>query len=119
MCLTCINEQPEITAQQCVVIIACFRLRCSDAVVFTVRRFVSPLSVSPSCFFISSFCHNSTTFSLNNMLSSVAGISRSSTVVAAYLMAWLGLPYLLAIDALKSKRGSAFPNAGFRDQLHE
>lgn len=53
------------------------------------------------------------------MLSSVAGISRSSTVVAAYLMAWLGLPYLLAIDALKSKRGSAFPNAGFRDQLHE
>jgi atypical dual specificity phosphatase len=47
------------------------------------------------------------------------GISRSVSVVAAYLMASNGWPPMQAIDFIKSKRRIANPNFGFIQQLHE
>lgn len=47
------------------------------------------------------------------------GISRSVSVVAAYLMATQGWAPMQAIDFIKSKRRTANPNFGFIQQLHE
>ena len=47
------------------------------------------------------------------------GVSRSVSVVAAFLMASQGLPPMQAIDYIKSKRRIANPNFGFIQQLHE
>ena len=47
------------------------------------------------------------------------GVSRSVSVVAAYLMASQGWPPMQAIDYIKSKRRIANPNFGFVQQLHE
>ena len=47
------------------------------------------------------------------------GVSRSVSVVAAYLMASQGWPPMQAIDYIKSKRRIANPNFGFIQQLHE
>jgi hypothetical protein len=41
------------------------------------------------------------------------GISRSSTMTIAYLMAWLGLGVREALDALRKGRSAARPNPGF------
>eukprot|EP01083_Nonionella_stella_P299044 1014756_1 len=49
----------------------------------------------------------------------MAGISRSSTIVLAYLMAWLGLDFQTALDFLTERRECACPNPGFRAQLQE
>ena len=45
------------------------------------------------------------------------GISRSATVVAAYLVATTPLVASEAIDFLRAKRGVVCPNLGFRQQL--
>lgn len=47
------------------------------------------------------------------------GVSRSVSVVAAFLMASQGWPPMQAIDYIKSKRRIANPNFGFVQQLHE
>jgi len=47
------------------------------------------------------------------------GISRSVSVVAAYLMASQGWTPMQAIDFIKNKRRMANPNFGFIQQLHE
>jgi len=47
------------------------------------------------------------------------GVSRSVSVVAAYLMASQGWPPMQAIEYIKSKRRIANPNFGFIQQLHE
>ncbi|KAK3101195.1 hypothetical protein FSP39_001661 [Pinctada imbricata] len=46
-----------------------------------------------------------------------AGISRSSTVVIAYLMRTYGVTLQVAYDHVKSKRSRIRPNAGFQSQL--
>jgi protein-tyrosine phosphatase len=46
------------------------------------------------------------------------GISRSATVVVAFLMAFYRLTPHLAIEFLKSKRSCINPNPGFRKFLH-
>ncbi len=47
------------------------------------------------------------------------GVSRSVSVVAAFLMAHYGWPPLEAVQYIKSKRRVANPNFGFVQQLHE
>lgn len=47
------------------------------------------------------------------------GVSRSVSVVAAYLMASQGWPPMQAVDFIKNKRRIANPNFGFIQQLHE
>ena len=49
----------------------------------------------------------------------VQGISRSATVVAAYLMATKGLTPIAAVTRVKELRHCANPNEGFRSQLLE
>ncbi|XP_054165532.1 dual specificity protein phosphatase MPK-4-like [Oppia nitens] len=46
-----------------------------------------------------------------------AGISRSSTVVTAYLMNKYDKPFVEALDMVRIKRPFISPNIGFRDQL--
>ena len=46
-----------------------------------------------------------------------AGVSRSATIVIAYLMHEHGLPYSAALKLVKSKRPFINPNDGFRKQL--
>jgi protein-tyrosine phosphatase len=50
---------------------------------------------------------------------SFAGISRSASVVIAYLMKELGLPMLDAMTYTRKKRSIIFPNPGFQKQLFE
>jgi atypical dual specificity phosphatase len=47
----------------------------------------------------------------------VAGVSRSATVVAAYIMATEGLSAARALREVQAKRNCANPNPGFRAQL--
>ncbi|XP_070796380.1 dual specificity protein phosphatase 15 isoform X2 [Pituophis catenifer annectens] len=49
----------------------------------------------------------------------LAGISRSTTIVLAYLMAVTQLGWLEALEAVKAVRPVANPNLGFRRQLEE
>jgi protein-tyrosine phosphatase len=49
----------------------------------------------------------------------VQGVSRSASVVAAYLMALYGWSPTEAVQYVKSRRMAAEPNAGFVMQLHE
>ena len=46
-----------------------------------------------------------------------AGVSRSPTVVIAYVMKSLQTPLSEAIECVRSKRSCAYPNQGFMDQL--
>lgn len=47
------------------------------------------------------------------------GISRSATVVCAYLVAEQGMKASAAIDFVREKRPIICPNVGFRRQLNE
>ncbi|KAM4689786.1 dual specificity protein phosphatase 22 [Discoglossus pictus] len=49
----------------------------------------------------------------------LAGISRSATLVTAYIMAITGLDWEEALKAVKGIRSCANPNMGFQRQLHE
>ena len=51
------------------------------------------------------------------LLSSAAGISRSSTIVVSYLMTELNYGALKALSFLRSRHSQAFPNTGFLKQL--
>lgn len=51
--------------------------------------------------------------------SSFAGISRSTTIVIAYIMTVTGLGWQEVLDAIKASRPIANPNPGFRQQLEE
>ncbi|XP_025067975.1 dual specificity protein phosphatase 15 isoform X1 [Alligator sinensis] len=51
--------------------------------------------------------------------SSLAGISRSTTIVVAYIMAVTGLRWEEVLDAVKAVRPIANPNPGFKQQLEE
>lgn len=46
-----------------------------------------------------------------------AGVSRSATVVASYLMSSRAMTAAEALDLLRSKRPIVFPNKGFQKQL--
>ena len=48
---------------------------------------------------------------------SLAGVSRSSTIVVAYVMSVTGLDYRSSLDAVRAARGCASPNFGFQRQL--
>ena len=50
---------------------------------------------------------------------SLAGVSRSTTVVVAYLMTLSGLPWKDCLAAVQSARPCASPNFGFQRQLLE
>ena len=48
---------------------------------------------------------------------SLAGVSRSSTIVVAYVMSVTDLDYRSALDAVRASRSCASPNFGFQRQL--
>jgi protein-tyrosine phosphatase len=48
-----------------------------------------------------------------------AGVSRSASVVIAYLMKELGLPALDAMTYVRKRRPIIFPNPGFQRQLFD
>jgi len=48
---------------------------------------------------------------------SLAGVSRSSTIVVAYLMSVTDLDYRTLLDAVRGARSCASPNFGFQRQL--
>lgn len=52
-------------------------------------------------------------------LASLAGISRSTTVVVAYVMAVTELSCQEVLEAIRTVRPVANPNPGFRQQLAE
>ncbi|XP_054159976.1 uncharacterized protein LOC128958186 [Oppia nitens] len=53
----------------------------------------------------------------NVLVHCMAGISRSSTVVTAFLMNKYGKSYSDTIDMVRTKRSQIYPNEGFRKQL--
>ncbi|XP_049635320.1 dual specificity protein phosphatase 15 isoform X2 [Suncus etruscus] len=55
----------------------------------------------------------------NCLVHCFAGISRSTTIVTAYVMTVTGLGWRDVLDAIKSTRPIANPNPGFRQQLEE
>lgn len=50
---------------------------------------------------------------------SIAGVSRSTTVVAAYIMSVTSLDWREALGAIKVSRAMANPNYGFQRQLQD
>lgn len=60
-------------------------------------------------------------FSIHHFLSvcSLAGVSRSVTLVVAYIMTTTGLGWQEALAAVKVARPCAGPNLGFQRQLQE
>jgi len=54
---------------------------------------------------------------LHTVLCSLAGVSRSSTIVVAYMMSVTDLDHLAALDAVRGARRCASPNFGFQRQL--
>lgn len=59
------------------------------------------------------------TLSLGGWYPSFAGISRSTTIVTAYVMTVTGLGWRDVLEAIKATRPIANPNPGFRQQLEE
>ncbi|XP_069507105.1 dual specificity protein phosphatase 15 [Ambystoma mexicanum] len=55
----------------------------------------------------------------NCLVHCLAGISRSPTIVAAYIMAVTGLSWRQALDAVKVLRPCIDPNVGFKQQLQD
>uniref|UniRef100_G1P909 Dual specificity protein phosphatase 15 n=1 Tax=Myotis lucifugus TaxID=59463 RepID=G1P909_MYOLU len=55
----------------------------------------------------------------NCLVHCFAGISRSTTIVTAYVMTVTGLGWREVLEAIKSTRPIANPNPGFRQQLEE
>ncbi|XP_016056049.1 PREDICTED: dual specificity protein phosphatase 15 [Miniopterus natalensis] len=55
----------------------------------------------------------------NCLVHCFAGISRSTTIVTAYVMTVTGLGWQEVLEAIKSTRPIANPNPGFRQQLEE
>lgn len=53
------------------------------------------------------------------ILCSLAGISRSVTIAAAYIISVTGLSVAEALQAVRSSRTIANPNFGFQKQLHD
>ena len=51
--------------------------------------------------------------------SSLAGVSRSITILVAYMMSVTSLNWKDALDCVRSVRSIANPNLGFRKQLQE
>jgi len=50
-------------------------------------------------------------------VNSLAGVSRSSSVIVAYVMSVTDLSYYRALDAVRGARECARPNFGFQQQL--
>ncbi|BAU80034.1 conserved dual specificity protein phosphatase [Tokyovirus A1] len=66
-----------------------------------------------------SFIQESLAAGLDVLVHCAAGISRSSSVVIAFLMLKRGMTYDTALAFVKSKRKCVDPNPGFRFQLEE
>lgn len=58
-------------------------------------------------------------FAWGLFLFSLAGISRSVTMSAAYIISVTGLSVAEALQAVRSSRTIANPNFGFQKQLHD
>ena len=56
---------------------------------------------------------------LNLIFFSIAGASRSPTIVASYLMTITKFRWQDAIQAIRCCRSNAYPNSGFQKQLKE
>jgi len=63
------------------------------------------------------FIHSARMDGANVVIHCTAGVSRSSTITLAYLMAWLDLPFSKAFPYLVRQRPAANPNPGFVGQL--
>ncbi|KAM6339808.1 dual specificity protein phosphatase 15 isoform 1-T1 [Alca torda] len=66
-----------------------------------------------------SFIHQCRLHGGNCLVHCLAGISRSTTVVVAYVMVVTELSYQEVLDAIRTIRPVANPNPGFRQQLAE
>ncbi|XP_019365525.1 PREDICTED: dual specificity protein phosphatase 15 isoform X1 [Gavialis gangeticus] len=66
-----------------------------------------------------SFIHHCRLRGGNCLVHCLAGISRSTTIVIAYVMAVTGLSWQEVLDAVKAVRPVANPNPGFKQQLEE
>ncbi|KYO24166.1 dual specificity protein phosphatase 15 [Alligator mississippiensis] len=66
-----------------------------------------------------SFIHHCRLHGGNCLVHCLAGISRSTTIVVAYIMAVTGLRWEEVLDAVKAVRPIANPNPGFKQQLEE
>eukprot|EP00042_Codosiga_hollandica_P038507 m.313845 g.313845 ORF g.313845 m.313845 type:complete len:227 (+) comp55414_c0_seq5:1476-2156(+) len=64
------------------------------------------------------FIHQARTNHINIYVHCVAGISRSSSVVCAYLMTHVGLSARAALRHITNARPAVSPNPGFRHQLN-
>ncbi|NXY51913.1 DUS15 phosphatase, partial [Ceuthmochares aereus] len=66
-----------------------------------------------------SFIHQCRLHGGNCLVHCLAGISRSTTVVVAYIMAVTELSFQEVLEAVRTIRPVANPNPGFRQQLAE
>jgi len=56
-------------------------------------------------------------FRYSVLVNSLAGVSRSSSIIVAYVMSVTDLDYRSALDAVRGARSCASPNFGFQRQL--
>jgi len=63
------------------------------------------------------FIHQTRLNGKNVLVHCLAGISRSVTIVTAYLMVLTGKPLIDVLNAVKQQRSCASPNTGFKLQL--
>eukprot|EP01087_Luapelamoeba_hula_P011934 TRINITY_DN3314_c0_g1_i1.p1 TRINITY_DN3314_c0_g1~~TRINITY_DN3314_c0_g1_i1.p1 ORF type:complete len:204 (+),score=35.23 TRINITY_DN3314_c0_g1_i1:45-614(+) len=74
-------------------------------------------NLSPHFVRTSEFIHNARINEGRVYVHCAAGISRSSTITLAYLMAWLDVGFNEAMADLRLARRGVSPNEGFRQQL--
>uniref|UniRef100_A0A7S2J4T0 protein-tyrosine-phosphatase n=1 Tax=Haptolina brevifila TaxID=156173 RepID=A0A7S2J4T0_9EUKA len=70
-------------------------------------------------YFEAAFAFISKSSSTNVLVHCVSGISRSSTIVTAYLMSTRRLTFERALALVRERRPVASPNSGFQKQLRE
>ncbi|KAL7869743.1 hypothetical protein AOLI_G00137310 [Acnodon oligacanthus] len=86
-----------------------YGVEAPDSRDFNIFRFFYPTA---------QFIHSALTLSCKVLVHCARGISRSATLVLAYLMIYEGLTLSEAIQTVRSHR-SILPNAGFLQQLRE
>nr|WRK65514.1 dual specific typhosphatase [Marseillevirus futianmevirus] len=79
----------------------------------------SRTNIEPALRPVANFIQKSLDSGLNVLVHCAAGISRSSTIVIAFLMLRRGMTYDSALAFVQSKRKCVDPNPGFRRQLEE
>lgn len=79
----------------------------------------SRTNIEPALLPVANFIQKSLESGLNVLVHCAAGISRSSTIVIAFLMLQRGMTFDSALAFVQSKRKCVDPNPGFRRQLEE